>query len=304
MRTITLTLIILAASTAGAETVYGHCEWSFSFPLKAFTQTGSLFFGTIPEGEISEIATATSTPEFLPAGPGNYDFDLPIPVYNDGTAAALDELIVIPHLRGAEDLIAIGGATFWMDIDYFGTGELGVEYGGLFDGSGVITLEIEVLAFRHGPLGNGANPGPFTGEWISDFIYPYHFTQMGPQLLGHLPMGEVSELAFASASEIVSEPGSAQRTLSIPRPVFADGSSATETEIIFTVHVRSLYRFPTHVDIHQAITWTGGDTIVMEWIGRRIEESDAEVEMRAWAFRHGSVATDSMSFSELKSLFR
>ena len=304
MRRLMGIVILLVAGLAGAETVYGHCEWNFSFPLKTFTQTGPLFFGTIPEGEISEIASATSTPEFLPAGPGNYDFDLPIPVYNDGTAAALGELMVIPHLRGAEDLIAIGGATFWMDIDYFGSDKLGVEYGGLFDGSGEITLEIEVLAFRQGPIGNGANPGPLTGERISDFIYPYHFTQEGPQLFGHLPSGEITELAFASATEIVSELGEAERNVSIPTPVFGDGSSATEAEIFFTVHVHSLYRFPTHVDMYQRITWTGGGTVSMEWMGSRIEEIEAEVEIRAWAFRQGNVATESMSFSELKKLFR
>jgi hypothetical protein len=42
----------------------------------------------------------------------------------------------------------------------------------------------------------------------------------------------------------------------------------------------------------------------MEWMGSRIEEIEAEVEIRAWAFRQGNVATESMSFSELKKLFR
>ncbi len=304
MKTLTALLILLAASAAGAETVHGHSYWNLSFPEKTFTQVGPLFFGTLPEGEISEIATAYSTPAFLPPGPGSYDFEVPLPVFHDGTVASLDELIVIPHLRGAEDLIAIGGATFWMDIAYFGTGMLEVEYGGLFDGSGTISLDIEVLAFRRGPLGNGANFGPIAGDWISDLIYPYHFVQDGPQLFGHLPMGEVSEIAFASATEIVSSLGETQRTVSLPMPVYSDGSISNEAEVFFTIHPRSIYRHPTHEDFTQVFSWNGGEQVSLEWIGHRIEQIDAEVEIRVWAFRQGAVAAESSSFSGLRSLFR
>ncbi len=304
MKTLTAFLILLAASAAGGATVHGHSYWNLSFPEKTFTQEGPLFFGTLPEGEISEIATANSTPAFLPPGPGSYDFEVPLPVYHDGTEAVLEELIVIPHLRGAEDLIAIGGATFWMDIAYFGTGMLEVEYGGLFDGSGVIALEIEVLAFRRGPMGNGANPGPLAGDWISDFIYPYHFTQEGPQLFGQLPQGEVSEIAYANITEIVSSLGETQRSVALPMPVYGDGSSATEAEIFFTVHPRSTYRHPTHEEFTQVFSWAGGDQVSLEWIGNRIEQMEAEVEVRVWAFRQGSVGASTMSFGRLKSLFR
>jgi len=304
MKRVASILLLLLAASAGAEAIYGHSAWNLSFPEKTFTQTGPLFFGTLPEGEISEIARTSARPEFLPPGPGNYDFDIPIPVYGDGTAASLDELLVIPHLRGAEELIAIGGATFWMDIAYFGTGSLDVDYGGLFDGSGVITLEIEVLAFRRGPAGNGADPGPFTGEWTFDFIYPYDFVQEGPQLFGHPPLGEITEIAFASSVEIVSAPGATQQSASLPVPRYADGSAAAEDEILFTVHMRELGREPTYLSFSQSFAWSGGGEIAMAWTGDRIESIEAEVEIRAWAFRRGATAAESMSFGRVKRMYR
>ncbi len=126
----------------------------------------------------------------------------------------------------------------------------------------------------------------------------YVFKHEGPLFFGHLPIGNIEEVAATSASFGYFDLGSAE--ILIPLPDYDDGTSATLTETIFTVEM--IYAEGTLPAVNYTITWNGEDSVFFE--------NDSNwpidlcfIEFKVWAFRQGEVGVAPMDFGALKSMF-
>ncbi len=141
MRTALCLIALLFAGFATAEPITG--TYSFSCGWDVWGHSGPFFFGTIPTGEIVEYATASESWGF---GIETVTRTIPLPQYEDGTDATLDEIMF--SLRGGA--FTSGSASWSVQAEWSGGNDLILSFNGPY---GNAFMDIEVIAFRQGSVG-------------------------------------------------------------------------------------------------------------------------------------------------------
>ncbi|MBC8366650.1 hypothetical protein H8E52_04495 [bacterium] len=105
-------------------------------------ETGPLFFGYLPEGEIIEVATATKSHFFIDT---SRDVPIPMPIYEDGTSATLIDLIFTIRFNGFNPS-EYGG---YIEATWDGLQHATITQPSMSPAS----IEVRVWAFRQGSVG-------------------------------------------------------------------------------------------------------------------------------------------------------
>ena len=117
--------------------------------------------------------------------------------------------------------------------------------------------------------------------------------ELGPPFFGYLPEGTITEMAYTEA--IVA--GQSGDSFPVPLPTYTDGTVALLSEVFFTIQIDNLH--PRELTVLE-YTWDGGDTLLFE---TSIHWTWSRLNVKAWAFRQGSVGAAPMDFGVLKTMF-
>ncbi len=125
-----LSIVLLAtiASAGTAETITGlYSLWIGSENVE---EHGPRFFGTLPDGSIDEIATASLSSLY----DGLDTADMPLPLFGDGSSATLDQILFSVRFDQCEH-----GNDPTHQVEWLGGGSISV---GCTGGNGMFTLEV------------------------------------------------------------------------------------------------------------------------------------------------------------------
>jgi hypothetical protein len=141
---ILLTLIIMTmfTGTLQSETISG--TWGITASGSHSYETGPRFFGNLPEGNITEIAVASSDA---------YSYELsgyapiPLPTYQDGTSANLGEILFTVRFDDVDwGGVPISIYCYWDGVSSEVSAGTGADYT-------YLTFTVHSWAFRQGPVG-------------------------------------------------------------------------------------------------------------------------------------------------------
>ncbi len=122
----------------------------------------------------------------------------------------------------------------------------------------------------------------------------------GASLFGWSPTDLVTEMATASAAyEMDSQ---SPYDLTIPIPQYADGTFATEEEIIFTLKWEIATEFDSTLLHHIDVGWFGGPAMSVN-VTHSVGEAEYLWTITSFAFRAGSVGAAPLDFGQLKTMF-
>jgi hypothetical protein len=126
-------------------------------------------------------------------------------------------------------------------------------------------------------------------------------SESGPRLFGTLPEGAISEMAELSSTVIVED---VDGTLSIPLPIYGDGTTATIEEILFTVQFEEwsldTYNFPPSF----IVSWTFPNADALFHVATGDSHGlTVQVTIQSWAFRPDDTSATPLDFGTLKTLF-
>ncbi len=144
---ITTMILLLAGFAAIAEPIMGTKTLAYSDDIHS--SYGPRFFGHLPGACIEEIATTSEIFELI-LFHNSVELPIPMPVYGDGTVAALSETIfTVEMIHGYGNIEVVHLETTWNGGNTCTFANLADEIY-VFDGC---SIEIKVWAFRQGSVG-------------------------------------------------------------------------------------------------------------------------------------------------------
>jgi hypothetical protein len=131
-------------------------------------------------------------------------------------------------------------------------------------------------------------------------------TEGGRGLFGHLPEGSIEELA-TTYGVFTFNSGDYPAILTIPVPIYEDGTLASEAEILFVVRQQlEIYANTSALccSAGGSVSWYGGPYLQVDaYWDSNLHVMGIRIEVTSYAFRQGSVAAAPLDFGQLKTLF-